>query len=142
MKETIFTALNKPSATQNTSTVEKKKIAFSQHLTMFLQGCISNWRDELIAESEHLQTHSCDAERMFCIRDETGNRNESNRQEAGLVLKSFLGFIVCILFFFFVPLSGSKDKEERIPKISKRQRAELLPVDQSNGRFFLLGGGP
>lgn len=70
-----------------------------------------------------VQAYCCNVERMLRIRDETGNRNESNKQEAELVHQEFIGFIVCILFSFFsfFPLSASKDKEESIPKISKCQ---------------------
>lgn len=53
------------------------------------------------------------------MRENTGNRNESKKQEAGLVHQEFLSFIVCIFVFFFFSLSASKDKEESIPKISK-----------------------
>lgn len=44
--------------------------------------------------------HCCEAERMQCIRDETTNRNEGNKQEAGLVHQWFLSFIICIVFIF------------------------------------------
>lgn len=56
---------------------------------------------------------------MLYMRENTGNRNESKKQEAGLVHQEFLSFIVCIFVFFFFSLSASKDKEESIPKISK-----------------------
>lgn len=57
---------------------------------------------------------------MQCIRDETTNRNEGNKQEAG-VSSSIVSVLLYASFSFFSPLSDSKDKEESIPKISKGQ---------------------
>lgn len=61
---------------------------------------------------------------MQRIRDETTNRNEGNKQEAG-VSSSIVSLFYCMhRFHFFFPLSDSKDKEESIPKISKCQWTE------------------
>ena len=74
------------------------------------------------------------------MRQETEMR--ATKQEAGLVHQEFLSFIGWILFSFF-PLSASKDKEDSIPKISKRQWTEetqncgtVLP---DRLFFFLVG---
>lgn len=69
---------------------------------------------------------------MFHSRDETGNSNEGNKQEAGLVHQEFLSFIVCILFFF--PLSASKDKEESIQKNTQMSVNRRMPPSTSELR--------
>lgn len=76
---------------------------------------------------------------MLCIRDETGNRNESNKQEAGLVHQEFLSFIVrIILFSFFSPSVLPKTRKkvfQRYPNVIEHNNA--LQVVQSGVTVLL-----
>lgn len=62
---------------------------------------------------------------------ETEKRNESNKQEAGLVHR--VCFILDVFFFFFPSLSSSEDKEQK-----KSQWTEKLLPDRLDIFFFFF----
>lgn len=62
---------------------------------------------------------------MFIQRDETGNSDESKKQETGLVHQEFLSFIECIVVVG--SLSVSKEQEKKYSKDSQTSVNTRMP---------------